>query len=564
MPIQNFAGTAISNTYQRVVQTDGTYLADGTGSLINNLTLPGNLVVSGTLYAQNTIIVTQSFSSGSNILGDAANDFQTLYGTVRIPTGSFIVSGSSTFVNPATPYQISLKSDTTKVWSMGVGKAGYFQDWFLLNDGISDIIQINNSYTRINNILTISSSLGIGVTIPSAKLHISGASSDILLRIDSPATSSIIYVSGSGAVGFNQTSSLTSQATFRGISGNNYLTEINTTTNGAYGLRTDGPAKAAGYFFSNAGGGNILTVGGVSMMTFDSLLNVGIAVSSSIGARLHVRGSGTTSATNTLRIDNANASASLVVRDDGRVGVGTSSPSRELTVVDTTTSAGIAIDSSTQTNNFYIEASKAGLPRFSVYENSDVVYINSYNRMTFRANQLGGSGGNIVFLQGNVGIETSSPSYKLDVSGSGRFTSGVIITGSLSVSGSQNYTGDVNINGTLTATVKSFLINHPTQPGKRLQYGNLEGPEHGVYFRGKSTSNIIELPEEWIGLVDEETITVQLTSIGKHQPLYVEEIKDNKVVVGVSGWILSQPSLNYYYLIHGERKDVNKLITTIN
>ena len=42
------------------------------------------------------------------------------------------------------------------------------------------------------------------------------------------------------------------------------------------------------------------------------------------------------------------------------------------------------------------------------------------------------------------------------------------------------------------------------------------------------------------------------------------EIKDNKVVVGVSGWILSQPSLNYYYLIHGERKDVNKLITTIN
>ena len=170
------------------------------------------------------------------------------------------------------------------------------------------------------------------------------------------------------------------------------------------------------------------------MMAFDSSRNVGIAVSSSIGARLHVRGSGTTSATNTLRIDNANASASLVVRDDGRVGVGTSSPSRELTVVDTTTSAGIAIDSSTQTNNFYIEASKAGLPRFSIYENSDVVYINSYNRMTFRANQLGGSGGNIVFLQGNVGIETSSPSYKLDVSGSGRFTSGVIVTGSLSLS----------------------------------------------------------------------------------------------------------------------------------
>ena len=190
MPIQNFAGTAISNTYQRVVQTDGTYLADGTGSLINNLTLPGNLVVSGTLYAQNTIIVTQSFSSGSNILGDAANDFQTLYGTVTIPTGSLTVSGSTTIVNPTTPYQFSLKSDTTKVWSMGVGKSGYFQDWFLINDGISDIVQINNSYTRVNNSFILPSNLTIGIATPStAKLHISGASSDVLLRATSPTVS---------------------------------------------------------------------------------------------------------------------------------------------------------------------------------------------------------------------------------------------------------------------------------------------------------------------------------------------------------------------------------------
>ena len=94
MPIENLSGKAISDTYQRVVQTDGTYLADGTGSLINNLTIPGNLIISGTLYAQNTVILTQSYSSGSNILGDAADDFQTLYGTVRIPTGSLTITGS--------------------------------------------------------------------------------------------------------------------------------------------------------------------------------------------------------------------------------------------------------------------------------------------------------------------------------------------------------------------------------------------------------------------------------------------------------------------------------------
>ena len=144
-------------------------------------------------------------------------------------------------------------------------------------------------------------------------------------------------------------------------------------------------------------------------------------------------------------------------------------------------------------------------------------------------------------------------------SGSVRATS-ITLTGSLNVSGSQNYVGDVNINGTLTATVKSFLIEHPTQPGKKLQYGNLEGPEHAVYFRGRSTSSIIELPEEWTGLVDEESITVQLTSIGKFQPLYVSNITSTRVEIQVS----EPTSLNYHYLIHGERKDIDKLITTIN
>ena len=34
MPISNFTGENIENTYQRVVQTDGGIFADGTGSLL--------------------------------------------------------------------------------------------------------------------------------------------------------------------------------------------------------------------------------------------------------------------------------------------------------------------------------------------------------------------------------------------------------------------------------------------------------------------------------------------------------------------------------------------------
>ena len=117
----------------------------------------------------------------------------------------------------------------------------------------------------------------------------------------------------------------------------------------------------------------------------------------------------------------------------------------------------------------------------------------------------------------------------------------------------------VTVTGLLTATTKSFTIDHPTKPGKKLRYGSLEGPENGVYIRGKSNNNSIELPEYWTKLVDEDSITVQLTAIGKPQQLYVERIEDNVVYVQSEENRKNISQLNYYYLIHAERIDVDKL-----
>jgi hypothetical protein len=117
----------------------------------------------------------------------------------------------------------------------------------------------------------------------------------------------------------------------------------------------------------------------------------------------------------------------------------------------------------------------------------------------------------------------------------------------------------VNVTGLFTATVKSFLINHPTQPGKQLQYGVLEGPEHAVYYRGRNTTNNIDLPEEWTKLVDHSTITVQLTPIGIYQNMYVKDIIYNKIIIQTTENI----PLDYYFLIHGERTDIAKLKTVI-
>ena len=107
----------------------------------------------------------------------------------------------------------------------------------------------------------------------------------------------------------------------------------------------------------------------------------------------------------------------------------------------------------------------------------------------------------------------------------------------------------VDINGNLSATTKSFDIPHPSKEGMRLRHGVLEGPENGVYVRGKSQEKVILLPEYWPDLIHEDSITVQLTAIGSGQELYVEKIEDNKVYVNGD---------NYFYYIQAERKDVDR------
>ena len=131
----------------------------------------------------------------------------------------------------------------------------------------------------------------------------------------------------------------------------------------------------------------------------------------------------------------------------------------------------------------------------------------------------------------------------------------------ISIAGSSNVTGSLDVTGAFTAQTKSFKIQHQTQPGKSLVYGVLEGEEHAVYTRGKLTnSKTIYLPDEWEWLVDQDSITVQLTPIGSHQQLYVKEIVNNTVIIDTANWFTP---INCYYVIHATRKDVAPLQTVV-
>ena len=93
-----------------------------------------------------------------------------------------------------------------------------------------------------------------------------------------------------------------------------------------------------------------------------------------------------------------------------------------------------------------------------------------------------------------------------------------------------NVTNDIDGGGTCTFPTfqgninvqswKGFDIKHPNKENHRLRHICLEGPEAGVYVRGRLTgSSTIDLPEYWKGLIDLESITVSLTQIGSSQDL---------------------------------------------
>ena len=116
-----------------------------------------------------------------------------------------------------------------------------------------------------------------------------------------------------------------------------------------------------------------------------------------------------------------------------------------------------------------------------------------------------------------------------------------------------NFRGKINVQ-----SWKGFDIQHPNKSNHRLRHICLEGPEGGVYIRGRlENSNVIDLPDYWFGLIDPESITVSLTQIGYSQDLIVEKIEWGKRIIIKSG---AGSNINCYYMINASRIDGDPLI----
>ena len=91
-----------------------------------------------------------------------------------------------------------------------------------------------------------------------------------------------------------------------------------------------------------------------------------------------------------------------------------------------------------------------------------------------------------------------------------------------------------------------------------LRYACIEGPEVGVYYRGRLKNDTeIVLPNYWKDLVHVDSITVQLQPIGAHQDIIVKRWDDEKI------YLQAKPGfpINCFYHVYAERKDINPLIS---
>jgi hypothetical protein len=175
---------------------------------------------------------------------------------------------------------------------------------------------------------------------------------------------------------------------------------------------------------------------------------------------------------------------------------------------------------------------------------------------------IAGSGISFSFGSNNLTI-TSTPAGSITGSGTSAYiplfsASGTALTDSVM----QQYGTTIIVGGSIKAQTKSFKIQHPLDPNKYLEHGSLEGPEHGIYQRGRASgyeSVSVALPDYFKALSENE-ITVHITS-RVNDSLFVSKSDNSEFKVQrVRKNLLRKQYIEFDYFVVGERTDIKLIV----
>jgi hypothetical protein len=433
--------------------------------------LSGSLAITGSLVATSQIVaqtlnvqqVTSSivYSSGSNIFGNSLSNTQIMTGSVSI-TGSLSVNGTSSTLGTGTTNYLPKFTGTSTIGNSIVSESGSIISVIANSAGLrvtesggADVRMVaggstgffgtysnhslqflTNSGTKLT--LDPSGNLGLGVT-PSAWVDYTG-----------------FQIGTQGSIGATSTVINFSQNVYYGSSGNSYIANGNAAmyqmNDGVHGWRIAGSGTA----------GNAITF--TQAMTLDA---------------------------------------------SGRLGIGTTSPAYKLHIVTDAVAGRQNMSSISRTTGNWVRFTN---PQYSadasmglilrVFPDSDtrqgagIIASGGSNNATtdldlFVTTSPDGTGGTsysalkINGLNGNVGIGTTSPSYKLDVTGTARTTDNTVLASSgnyVSIGGAPFYAG---------TSVGSLSIRGDLYPGIAFYTGSAGGDLVGQIFSYAGTGNII-------------------------------------------------------------------------
>lgn len=205
------------NTNDRVLTATGGQTINGESNLLfngNTLGVVGDVVVTGVI---DTATLSVSGYVDTNLsptdatynltLGESSRTWNQVY--VGTSDGAKTAFFGEDLANNPGRIVIGTGGDLTIRGQGGVTIEGTTNIATLQNDTLTNNLSISTpSLTATNLRATNSASIG-GNFSPTARLHISGANNDTLLRVSSPTATNTLFVSGSGNVGIGTTNPLT-------------------------------------------------------------------------------------------------------------------------------------------------------------------------------------------------------------------------------------------------------------------------------------------------------------------------------------------------------------------